>query len=468
MESRKSSRPETYDIIVIGAGIAGLVAAFRLAGYGYTTAVCSNRRVAYGLQSIHPGLHERFRYFGLGDVFDNNALIPVKTRVHWGGSELDTRFKEPSLLIDRRKFDARLQHFVTNNNVPIFEDEYGFEYKRRNPGDWEVFGRTKKTQLSSKFLVIADGKLSSGFSNFVKTGRTTLALEAVGKIPGINNQVTHTGIFSSSDYWSWLAVHEQELNFNVFVDPKFIRQHHSGRAHDLIRHVASEMQLDVDYPVPEMTLLRAHNASAGYMECPIGDDFILIGSAAIRSDPLSSQGIQSAFTTAIQGMVCVNTLFDKVENLILAKQFYRTQIKHMSTRQSIMSSEHYGLAASHYETAFWKSRSSAKAHSESEDAPQPDVAKIYIFSEDTKFVTTPCISGEYIVSTTGLTHPSMEQPMLFTAGGGLDRILENFESGSTLVSAFENSKAPRAMLVEFIEIARLLIGKRVLIELEFD
>jgi 2-polyprenyl-6-methoxyphenol hydroxylase-like FAD-dependent oxidoreductase len=97
---------------------------------------------------------------------------------------------------------------------------------------------------------------------------------------------------------------------------------------------------------------------------PIGADFIRTGEAAVSIDPLSSQGIQVALVSAVQGAAAVHTILTDDYDAAEAIEFFRERQQSAAARGRIAAARLYG--ENPVENAFWSSRSFIR------DAPRPD------------------------------------------------------------------------------------------------
>ena len=69
--------------------------------------------------------------------------------------------------------------------------------------------------------------------------------------------------------------------------------------------------------------VAARDATPNVSRDPVGHDYIRVGEASIAIDPLSSQGIQTALLSAVQGSAAVHTILTAGYDPLPAVEFYR-------------------------------------------------------------------------------------------------------------------------------------------------
>ncbi len=106
-----------------------------------------------------------------------------------------------------------------------------------------------------------------------------------------------------------------------------------------------------------------------------GPGLIAVGDAAVATEPLSSQGVQGAIVSALQGAAVVHTAITQPENATLALDFHRaSRLAAASSAISHTASFHAAVLA-RFDTPFWRSRAGAREQARrtaAVDAAVPD------------------------------------------------------------------------------------------------
>ncbi|MDQ6700669.1 MAG: tryptophan 7-halogenase [Acidobacteriota bacterium] len=169
---------------------------------------------------------------------------------------------------------------------------------------------------------------------------------------------------------------------------------------------------------------------------PIDAWSIKVGEASCSVDPLSSQGVQIAITSGLQGGIAAHTLLNFPENAAAAIEFYRH-------RQEETSMEHYRWAGRYYaeqcrfKTAFWNVRSIGDSEAPPvrafQDKQQGFASDRRVrISGDAKLVAVPSIEGNIIKTVYALSHPGLDRPVAFIKNIPVKRLWDAIEPGKTI------------------------------------
>ena len=91
---------------------------------------------------------------------------------------------------------------------------------------------------------------------------------------------------------------------------------------------------------PTATNIAICDASAFVDEDPFSEHEIKVGDAAIALDPLSSQGVQAALRSAVQGGAVVHTLLSGGD-VGAALEFYRNAVTELAAHHQTIAAKYY-------------------------------------------------------------------------------------------------------------------------------
>jgi hypothetical protein len=214
----------------------------------------------------------------------------------------------------------------------------------------------------------------------------------------------------------------------------------------LARHVNGE----------PIRLITGHDATPYRANSFAGPGFVRIGDAAVTLDPLSSQGVQTALSTALQGSLVAHTVLTVPANTTAAVGFYESRGAELVARHQRQTAQLYSQQTVHPHTDFWRRRSVA-AESGSIDAyvtPQHrhitvDLATTiqYRLGNEARLVVLPAATGDIISLQPSLVHPSLERPLTYLDDLPVAQLLSGFgDEGSAVpdvINRFSESHARR-------------------------
>jgi hypothetical protein len=155
-------------------------------------------------------------------------------------------------------------------------------------------------------------------------------------------------------------------------------------------------------------------------------DFIRVGDASLKLDPLSSQGIQTAIAAAIQAAIVCNTLLVRASAADAAVSFYEARQRERLEQHRIKAGALYAEVAARYDNPFWISRSAArKPEEQSRVPPEPLTPMTRIaLAPDVTFEPVPVIEQDIIVSRAAVRTSAMPRPVAYLAGIDLVSVLK--------------------------------------------
>jgi flavin-dependent dehydrogenase len=317
------------EICVVGGGPAGSVIALRLAELGHD--VCVFEKAAFPRphvgESLTPGVLPLLEMIGLRErVEEAGFLRPSRAFVDWGN---EIRHDMPSpgpagFQVDRGRFDKLLLDGAAEAGVRVLQPAAAQKPVHQAPNGWRIKANWngQATHIDAKFLVQASGRLSLLPGRKRKCGQPTIALYAYWN--GEAFEGPETRIEAGRRQWYWGApLPDGSFNATVFVDPGHCRTHGRRLENVYFTLLDESRLLRSCLHVPIIRQPKACDATCYAAEDVVGEDWIRVGEASFSIDPLSSQGVQEALVTALQGSAVVHTMLARSGDADAAIQFYR-------------------------------------------------------------------------------------------------------------------------------------------------
>jgi flavin-dependent dehydrogenase len=428
------------EICVAGGGPAGALLARRLAELGHQTLLVDRdaQTKPSWAESLAPSIRPILDSMNLRTVFDPAVFLEEKRALlGWGRGAVDEKsFEQPSLLVHRALFDELLRSSARDAGVRLAVPASARSPRRLPSGGWIVPLATRNGSaiVKTEFFIEARGRCRN--RNLGANGPFTVALSAAWR-PGAR-RFLETRIEAGRDAWLWGSPLPDDLyGATIFLDGARV----AGLAGDarigLCRALLLESNLLKDLARAQpIGPLRVRDATCGVSTELIGNDFIRIGDAAVSIDPLSSQGIQAALLSAIQGSAAVHTLLAAGHDPSLAIEFYRERRQKAARNAARNASRLYRNVLQWNASSFWLQRSRFD-----EDAPYPvssappDPAGLPTrvgISPALRIIDAPILSGSFITRAQALSHPSLDHPVAFFGGAALAPLISDAAGASTI------------------------------------
>jgi flavin-dependent dehydrogenase len=437
------------EICVIGGGPAGATAARRLALLGHDVCLLEGARFPrpHVGESLAPGVLLLLEFLDVRRRVEAAGFLrPKRALVRWGGAlrRLDFTPGEPGLQVDRGRFDCLLLDAAREAGVKVLQPAHAARPQFVGGERWIVpfdyEGETR--QVAAVYVVDASGRRAALGGRRSRHSPPTLALYAYWRAPLLEGEETR--VEAGVDEWFWGApLPDGTFNATVFVDPQ--RGRVAGRGSWLETFyrslLAGSSLLRGCLEGERVSRVMACDATTYIAEHPVTLRSIKIGEASLTVDPLSSQGVQTAMTSAVHGSIVVHTLLTHPEHAHAALGFYRE-------RQTESASYHRRAAARYYSEQhsvspqkFWRERATA---SEEAMRVQPAAARDaralnfavegcrFRPSQEVSLDETPCVVGDIIRHVTAVAHPSLARPVAFVKNVEVAPLLHVVNSGGTV------------------------------------
>jgi flavin-dependent dehydrogenase len=427
-------------VCVIGGGPAGASVALRLAQLGHDVVLIERSifpRPRVG-EAMAPSIWTVLDVLGVrNDIAQGGFVLVEQAILRWAAGVDETVSQPPGrfgLMVDRGRFDAILVEKAKQAGVRVLQPARA-KAPRAHAGGWTVAIESAQGELSveARFLVDAAGRYSSIRRTEAPSGPSTVALSGhwrhTSLVPGPNR------IEAGKTSWYWGAPRpDGTFCAMVFVDGEQCR----GRR----RH---ELEADYRRWLADSTLLaaclsgtleggvRLHEATPHQSADCVTENSIKVGEASFSLDPLSSQGVQAAMSSAIQAAIVVHTMLTRPEDAEAAKAFYRDAGKDAVERHRAAGARHYAAVLATTPNSFWRERATISPMRPPISAePSPTFAGRACLSRDVRIEDVPVIERDHITLRKGLHHPSLKRPFAYLGGVTVETLLARVASSDSL------------------------------------
>lgn len=426
------------EICILGGGPAGSVIARRLAELGHDT-VLIERTAAARLpraELLAPSIVPILDSLQLRH--DVDAAVFCRERralVLWESGDIAVKSLDasPSLLVERALLDDRLRAAAARAAVRIIAPGRARKAERQSEGGWliPVAASWGPALIKSRFLVDARGRRHH--MGIDGGAPRTVALSA--QWTRCDPAYVQTRIEAGADAWFWGSpLPDRSYAATVFLDSRRVAGLCGDARADLYRAMLSRSKL-LRALLPSQTTGPAavRDATPRIGADLIGNDFIRVGEASLSIDPLSSQGIQTALVSAVQGSAAVHTILTAGCDPLPALEFYRERQLAAAASHRLAAARLY--QASPVQNSFWMRRSGAAKDAPPEDAPQPQATATppsrLCVAPALQVIEVPVLSGAMIRRAPALCHPALKQPVAYFAGIALAPLLHEASGAST-------------------------------------
>ena len=335
-----------YDVLVIGAGPAGATMANRLADFGYRVVLIEKAtfpRPHIGL-SLTSGIHHWLKMLNIEKQVEQlHCKSALKSTVLWSSNAplIKTYDKENAgFHLNRGTFDALLVNECRRKGVNIIQPGLLKSLTQRQSGLWDatVLFENKEQQLSSTFIVEATGRKSIIKTKKIAYQPKLVATYAYWELKALKKDSSF--IEAGQDYWFWGApINDTHFVLCVFSDPSKVKE--ATSVTEFYTKAISKSRFSTEIlnngTQGEITVC---DATPYYDTTVISEHCIKIGDAAYTMDPISSQGVQKAIKSGVQGAIVVNSILKK-KNATVAINYYKNLIATEVKKNKRWSSEFY-------------------------------------------------------------------------------------------------------------------------------
>lgn len=457
-----AARLET-EICVVGAGPAGSVIARRLATLGYSVALLERRRFPrpHVGESLGPGILPLLDTLDLRrPIEDAGFLRPERAIVRWSRSGGERNAGEaPGFQVDRGRFDHLLLTAAADAGAQCLQGIRLLGVEHRGPRAWRLRlrGDHGELRVASTILVDAAGKGSTLLpGRRRRCSPPTLAL--YGYWRGARLHGPETRVEAGPHEWFWGApLPDGTVNATVFLDPERLRGVGRSGLGDCYRRLLAGSTLLASCLGGSLTRpVQGCDASSYAAIEPVGEDHLRIGEAAFAIDPLSSQGVQAAIRSALQGAAVVHTWLAAPPNAEAARRFYRHRIRSTVERHQRWASRFYAAQDRFPAAGFWQQRAAeaadrAAGERRTVNEPLPPDRRLRLAGE-VRIIELPVLVGDIIAPHPALDHPGLEEPAAFVGDHAIAALAADFAGAPTAAEIVRDYSArmPRREAVQVL------------------
>lgn len=413
------------EICVVGGGPAGASIARRLALLEHQVTLIdqANQVNLPTGESLSPGIIPLLEKCGIRQNIELAGFLrPTETVIRWGGrsrrraSKLDKR----GFQVDRPTFDRLLLEEAEKAGVQVVQPATLTGLTQLEDGTWLLTYTEgdQEHQLKTAFYVDASGRRSLFPGNKIRYSEPTMAL--TGYWNNVAIQGNETRIEAGTNEWYWGAPFNNGLfKASIFLNPL-----------DYPQMVPAEVTAFYQSKLESSGFLRrclngtlcsaveAHDASSYYDDQPVGKTFIKVGEAALSIDPLTSQGVATAISSALDASIVVHTLRTRPASLGIAQTFYRSSQTETLEQKLAWVSQLYVQQQSCTNTLFWQQRARHCRPTPERSDWSPNNSKMdpgisLEISRYVRIVSVPMIKNMLVVEQLSLSPPGFSKPVAF-------------------------------------------------------
>jgi flavin-dependent dehydrogenase len=425
-----------FDVIVAGAGPAGVVLAIRLARLGYDVVlIAAPAETAHRFETLNPAAQAQLAFEGLAP----ESAITCNFEIRWGTPDFEPR-ATPCLLIDRYMFHERLRRCAIGAGVRVVEGRA--QVPEKTADGWRIC--VGPHAFDARLLADATGR--RGIAHKAqKRGPPLIGLHTVWVGENLPRSIRVEAV---ADGWIWGApMPDGRYATSVFHDPRDRR-----REGDLVSRVARVVACSEI--LNDATNLRMMDNVAAQDATPSGskatDEMLRIfrvGDAALALDPLSSSGVQSALQSAVDAALAIHTLSQDPSADALVTDFLVRRSARRAARHAVYTSGFYGAAAEVFATPFWTARAGPAP------APPPVVAPAWdqriALSAEVRLRAEPCPVEDRLALRRVVCPPGAAEPVAIVDGVEIAPLFELISSDATTGGVIRDWSAtvgePRAL-----------------------
>ncbi len=466
------------DVLVIGAGPAGVCAALRLLQLGYRTALVERSalpRPNIG-ESLTPGVRS------ILELLDASAAIravpflsDLPTRLLWDSREPELLLPQASTtgcMTDRGAFDYALFKLVAARGGQCLAPAE-VRAVNGNKGAWRVTIKDPQQQLTVQARLIMDarGRSVGAGTQRLPTAPPLVAIWAELVKRTSQDLPAETLVEALPDGWLWGSpLPGGGYRVMSFCDPVTLRKSAYNKPARWLKNSLWQSRLFRALAEREFIAPPLACSSRPYLdEAAWRPGHLKLGDAAFAIDPLSSSGVEKAMRFSLQAVVTAHTMLSDPAAEALAQDFFAERLLDCVARHSMWTQRYYGQAWPADQPGFWQDRAREFIARKSADSPVEEklrqaIARLTATTQPGRsaasdvtnpvrvaamwqgavslspaltFVELPCIIADRIELRQAIVHPNLERPIAYVEGEQLAVLLRIVPLVGSLATAVE-------------------------------
>jgi len=414
------------EVCVIGGGPAGATVARRLAELGHAVTLVERsafprRRIG---ESLPPSILPVLDALGLRAAIESAGFLrPAGTIVRWSSeNEIRRPFgAAPAFQVDRGRFDMLVLDMAVRSGVTVRQPVRAGR-PRRGARGWVIPARSDGGEFTIHAGALVD---ASGRRRRARSSPRTLALWGYWRgVPERDGGAPRVEAAPGAWYWG-APLPDGSFNAAVFVEAR------SGVAKRYREYLAGSVLLRRCLDGVLDDGVHACDATPYADDDPIGPDHLCVGEASYAIDPLSSQGVQHALISALQGGVALHTLLAEPADGDAAIEFYRARQAAAAAASTRTCAQLYAQAERFADQPFWRRRAAAPlaaTPAARPSRPLPDDRPLRL-ADAVRVADTPVLIGDRIRRIPALHHPALGSPAAFLGEIALTPLVGHLRRG---------------------------------------
>ncbi|NET72136.1 MAG: NAD(P)/FAD-dependent oxidoreductase [Sphaerospermopsis sp. SIO1G2] len=359
------------DIAIIGGGLAGSATALALLNQGQWRVgifEMSSQPVFRVGESLPPNNQYLLGQLGVLDSFKQQGHLPSLGNCSaWGEDTLAyndfwTSINGQGWHLDRSRFDTWLLETAAERGTTVMQGMQVIGCDRTDQNYWNLKVKNQagnSSEVKASFVVDASGPRSifarwQG-SNIIRMD-SLLGIASIFPIEGNETLTTNYTLIEAVEFGWWYAARlpENQVIITLMCDRDLVQKYKLSRLENWQK--ALEQTLHVQRlinGVNSSTKLQIFSAFSQYLDQSYGDNWLAVGDAACKLDPLSSSGIYKALSSGIDAANAIEKFKNGQKNALSS---YHLQNQHQFELYLEDRRQYYNQETRWKKSPFWKRR----------------------------------------------------------------------------------------------------------------
>lgn len=444
-EQKRMKMEQGYntDICVIGGGPAGSSISKRLAELGHRVIVLEKEvfpRPHVGI-CLSNETDVLLDYLGVRKAVEAAAFAKRKSTVIKWSREQPMVTEQPGSHVDRGCFDQILLQNAVNSGVQLLQPARSHSITHKQDGEWQIKAnyKGKVITITAQFLVDTSGRSRALVGKRIRYTPVLFALHATWKLKSVPH---YDGFMEAGkDAWLWAArLNNNQAMISFYTDPTALSSKGTQNLKKLylknLENFSLIKLLERDTLISEV---HGCDANSRYTTNPVGVDFIRVGDANFTVDPMASQGVHLAISSAIQAAIVVNTLINYPEHAEAAQTFYQNRQQERVQQFQEKTVTEYSKAAQRLPFPFWQKRGQeiiTQTPTINDTVPLTTTLEFCVCNK-VEIKEIPVMKDKWIEQALAVHHPSLNRPVAFLGGKNLVLLFDYFKGKQTILEAVE-------------------------------